>query len=252
MKFKIFLLILICSFLGILVNEQNTLIRVPKDERDLIKVSNEIITGKITHINDGDSFVLENNIRVRLFGIDAPELAQTCILIQDSQEKSASDAVNANNGINTSNSNISNNSESKKTADVSDILSDLIKQNTTEKSNNEDAVNYPNAQEIKCGENAKNKLTELTKDRTISCIIKGKDSYDRMVGECYFEVQNKRNRKINRININKEMVSSGNAVAFLQITDKYVDDENKAKQENKGIWATTFDIPSVYRKKNAK
>ena len=52
--------------------------------------------------------------------------------------------------------------------------------------------------------------------------------------------------------INKEMILSGNAVAFSQISEKYVEDENKAKSENKGIWATTFDMPSVYRKKNIK
>ena len=230
MKFKIFLLILICSFLGVLVNEQNTLIRVPKDERDLIKVSSEIITGKITHINDGDSFVLENDIRIRLFGIDAPELAQTCLLTQDSQEKNGSE-----------------NADVKKV----NTLSDLIKQNINEKGGN-DEISTTSTQEIKCGENAKDKLAELTKGKTISCIIKGKDSYGRMVGECYFEAQNRRTKKVNRININKEMVLSGNAVAFMQITDKYIDDENKAKQENKGIWATSFDSPSVYRKKNAR
>lgn len=227
MKVKIFLLILICSFLGILVNEQDTLIRVPKDERDLIKVSSEIITGKIIHINDGDSFILENDIKIRLFGIDAPELAQTCVLTQDGQEKNVND--DSDKKINT--------------------LSDLIKHNINE--NNTEEL-FTNAQEIKCGENAKDKLAELTKDKTISCIIKGKDSYGRMVGECYFEVQNKRTKKANRININKEMVASGNAVAFLQFTDKYLDDENKAKQENRGVWATSFDLPSVYRKKNAK
>ena len=48
------------------------------------------------------------------------------------------------------------------------------------------------------------------------------------------------------------MILSGNAVAFSQISEKYVEDENKAKSENKGIWATTFDMPSVYRKKNIK
>ncbi|MDD2840486.1 MAG: thermonuclease family protein [Rickettsiales bacterium] len=236
MKVKIVLLVLICSFLGILINKQDTLIRVPKDERDLIKVSSEVITGKISHINDGDSFVLNNNIKIRLFGIDAPELVQTCMLVAENQEKSN----NENNTTNTV--------ELKQTNDnQKNMFSGLIK-----KDNNEGISNSINGEEIKCGENAKNKLTELTKDQIVSCIIKGKDSYGRMVGECYFEIQNRRTKKANRVNINKEMVLSGNAIAFLQFTDKYVDDENKAKQENRGIWATSFDLPSVYRKKNAK
>ena len=46
------------------------------------------------------------------------------------------------------------------------------------------------------------------------------------------------------------MVLTGNAIAFKKISEKFVDDENKAKSENNGIWATTFDTPSDYRKQN--
>ena len=237
--------------MGFLVNEQNILIRVPKDERELIKISDKVITGKISHISDGDSFVMEDNTRIRLFGIDAPELAQTCILTSDNQDKTSSDLINAQNNTanNTQTNNVNNNTQNNDTQ--GNILSDLIKQNIPD-INKTSTETVKNTEEIKCGENAKNKLAELIKDQTISCIIKGKDSYGRMVGECYFEIQNRRNKKANKININKEMVLSGNVVAFVQISDKYVDDENKAKQENRGIWATTFDLPSVFRKKNSR
>lgn len=233
MKIKIFFLILTCSFFGILINKQNTLIKVPKDERSLIKVSNEIIKGKVIYINDGDSFTLEDNTKIRLFGIDAPELLQTCVLTIENLEKNVSETTTIN------------------TANIKKNTSpNIAKKDTDVKSEETKAI--LNIEEIKCGENAKNKLTELIKNRTVSCLIKGKDSYDRMVSECYFEVPNRITKKNNRININKEMVSSGNAVAFLQFSDKYVDDENKAKQENRGIWATTFDLPSVYRRKNIR
>ncbi|HSQ97439.1 MAG TPA: thermonuclease family protein [Rickettsiales bacterium] len=223
MKVKIFLLILVCSFLGILINEQNTLIRVPKEERNLTKASIETITGKITHISDGDSFTLNNDTEIRLFGIDAPELNQICFLTSENEKEK-------------DNSTEQNNKDT--------LFVDIIKKDNT--------GTIASAEEVKCGENSKLKLAELTKNRTIFCSVKGKDVYDRLVSECYFEIQNKRTKNNNRININKEMVLSGNAVAFLQFSDKYVDDENKAKQENRGIWATIFDMPSVYRKKNQK
>lgn len=184
--------------MGILINKQNELIKVPKDERSLKEVSGNVISGKITHINDGDSFILNEDIKIRLYAIDAPELMQTCTLNKQ-------------------------------------ILQE-----------NGETITY--TEEIKCGENAKNKLADLTKQYNVSCLPRGIDAYNRTVAECYVEIKNKRTKKIDKVNINKEMVASGNAVAFLSFSDKYLDDENKAKHDNKGIWATTFDMPSVYRK----
>ena len=39
---------------------------------------------------------------------------------------------------------------------------------------------------------------------------------------------------------------------LFKITDKYLEDEHRAKAGNKGIWATTFLTPSDYRKKTGK
>ena len=83
MKIKIFFLSLICILLGLLLDKQNELIKIPKDERELEQIDKTIITGKITHISDGDSFVMNDNIKIRLFAIDAPELTQTCILSEE-------------------------------------------------------------------------------------------------------------------------------------------------------------------------
>lgn len=203
MKVKIFFLFLICVFFGTIISKHNELIKVPKEERQLIQVSEKVLIGKVAKVDDGDSFALENETKIRLFGIDAPELSQICTLIAETQNK--------------------------------DSLEHVVK-----------------GEEINCGENSKNKLNGLIYDNEVTCLIKGKDAYDRFVGECSFEKYNKRTKRKDRININKEMVLSGNAVAFQQISDKYLEDENRAKSENKGIWATTFDIPSVYRKKNNK
>ena len=145
MKVKVFIFILICIFLGILINKQNELIRVPKDERSLKETSSDIISGKITHINDGDSFILNEDVKIRLYAIDAPELAQTCILNKE-------------------------------------ILQ-------------ENGETISNTEEVKCGEDAKNKLAELTRQYTVSCLPKGIDAYDRTVAECYVEIKIEEQKK---------------------------------------------------------
>ena len=203
MKTKFIFFLLMSLFFGALVSKQHELITVPKEERQLIQVSEEVLSGKVLKVTDGDSFVLESGDVIRLFGIDAPELSQTCTLITEIKDKETSEIT--------------------------------IKEET-----------------IRCGENAKNKLADLIANNEIKCFIKGKDAYDRFVGECGFQRYNKRSRRTDKININKEMILSGNAVAFTQISEKYVEDENRAKAENRGIWTTTFDMPSVYRKKNEK
>jgi endonuclease YncB( thermonuclease family) len=38
----------------------------------------ESIRGKVARVHDGDTLVLETGVKVRLFGIDAPELKQMC------------------------------------------------------------------------------------------------------------------------------------------------------------------------------
>ncbi len=203
MKTKFILFFLLSLFFGALVSKQSELIKIPKEERQLIQAPEEILSGRVAEVIDGDSFVFESGNIIRLFGIDSPELSQTCTLTTEVKDKE-----------------------------------------TEEITIKEDIIN--------CGLDAKLKLSNLVKNIEVKCYIKGKDAYDRFVGDCGFKRYNKRTRRTDKININKEMILSGNAVAFTQISEKYVEDENRAKAENRGIWTTTFDMPSVYRKKNEK
>lgn len=235
MKIKLFFLFLICIFLGIIIVKQHELITVPKDERKLIRVTDKMVKGIVTNINDGDSFVFENGTRIRLFGIDAPELGQTCFLVND---------INAEN-----NPNIVAKDQQKEVKDQQKDQQNLQPQIPVQQEVRDKEV-FLKEEIVKCGEDAKNKLSKLIGNNSVTCLIKGKDAYDRLVGDCNFEVYNRRTRRKDKVNINKEMVLSGYAVSFQQITDKYVEDENKAKQENKGIWSMMFDMPSVYRNKS--
>ena len=152
MKFKTIILLLICTFFWILIRKHNELIKIPKDERKLVDVTETTINDKVVSVQDGDSFTLANGKIIRLFGIDAPELFQKCIL-----------SVKINNDI------------------------EPIIRNKT----------------IKCGENAKNKLSEMILDKSINCTIKGKDAYDRLVANCTVKMYNPETKKYETINVNK-------------------------------------------------
>ena len=202
MKFKILILTLISFFFWILIRKHDELIRIPKEERKIVFASKDKINGKVTRVLDGDSFIINNDTMIRLYGIDAPELDQIC-------------TKNVKININT----------------------------------DEPIERYKN---IKCGENAKNELSKMILDKDVSCNIMGKDGYERLVANCIIKVFNKQTKSNTEININQKMVLTGNAVAFQQITDEYLEDENEAKLLNNGIWSTTFDLPYIYRKNKEK
>ena len=65
------------------------------------------------------------------------------------------------------------------------------------------------------------------------------DRYKRLIGECY-----KRN-----LNLNSWLVSNGHAVAYRKYSKKYIDDEDYARINKKGIWIGKFDMPWDFRRK---
>ncbi len=137
-------------------------------------------------ITDGDTIKIGNE-KIRLFGIDAPEIKQIC-----------------------------------------------------KNKNNE-----PYA----CGIVSKKYLTYLIKDyssklnKKIYCYYSERDRYNRIIGECFIGAGS-------LFNINEKMVSAGDAVAYLKYSKKYLDAQNKAKNNKTGIWGGTFDLPEEWRKKN--
>ena len=128
--------------------------------------------------------------------------------------------------------------------DSPELEQECILQTEVKNENNETSIKE---KVIKCGLNSKLKLIELILNKKISCLIKGQDGYKRYIGDCKIEIENK--KKKYKMNINKEMVLSGNSIAYQMHTDKYIDDENIAKNDNIGIWTTTFENPFEYRKR---
>ena len=126
-------------------------------------------------ITDGDSIKIGNN-RIRLQGIDAPELKQKC-----------------------------------------------TKEN----------------QEYSCGIDSKNFLRDLVKESVVKCKYKEVDRYNRILGMCF----------VNDININEQMVENGWAMAYRKYNKIFVENENNAKKNFRGIWAGEFEKPWDWRKK---
>jgi endonuclease YncB( thermonuclease family) len=89
-----------------------------------------------------------------------------------------------------------------------------------------------------CGEAAAGKLRALVEGQTVSCRARGRDTYGRAVSVC----------SAGGIELNKTMVAQGWATAFRAYAKDYVADELRAKAARLGIWDSTFELPSDYRR----
>lgn len=90
----------------------------------------------------------------------------------------------------------------------------------------------------RCGQQAALALSDMIGQRIVRCEQKDTDRYGRLVCECFVEEKN----------INSWLVENGWAVAYRKYSMDYVAEEGKAKATGAGIWSSTFDNPSDYRK----
>ncbi len=125
---------------------------------------------------DGDTIIL-GKLRIRLQGIDAPELIQEC--------------------------------RDKKSMKV-----------------------------YKCGEAAKEYLIKLIETQEVACTDEGLDKYRRQLAYCY----------VGDINLNKEMVRTGNALAYSKYDLSFMKEELQARWNKVGIWASDFEKPEAFRR----
>jgi endonuclease YncB( thermonuclease family) len=90
-----------------------------------------------------------------------------------------------------------------------------------------------------CGHVATEYLIKLTENKKVSCRLKNKDRYNRIVAIC----------SAGTMDLSKEMVKNGMAVAYREYSKDYIPDEKYAKDHKLGIWQGSFQKPSDYRKK---
>jgi endonuclease YncB( thermonuclease family) len=124
---------------------------------------------------DGDS-IRDGNRRIRLYGIDAPELHQQC---RDGAGRA-----------------------------------------------------YP------CGDAAREALVTMIGGREIGCQVVDTDRYGREVARC----------KVDTLQINREMVRRGWAVAYDRHSLEYMIAEAEARRARSGLWQGSFQRPEDYRR----
>lgn len=102
-----------------------------------------------------------------------------------------------------------------------------------------------------CGIRSTNFLKEIIDGKKISCKRKEKDKYKRDIGVCYKWQKNFLWRKsTDIIDLNREMVLNGWAIAYRYYSLDYVNEEEIAKKNKIGIWSGEFEEPYLFRKKN--
>ena len=91
-----------------------------------------------------------------------------------------------------------------------------------------------------CGREARNWLQDWLEYKEVTCHILGKIEKNWATGACF--VDN------NKYDVGAVVVNAGWAVAYTKNTDMYVEYENQARNNNRGLWAGTFYKPWDWRK----
>ena len=71
----------------------------------------------------------------------------------------------------------------------------------------------------------------------VDCEMRDVDRYGRSVAIC----------QSGSVELNREMVAQGLAVAYREYSRRYVGDERAAREIERGIWATEFVMPQEWR-----
>jgi len=93
-------------------------------------------------------------------------------------------------------------------------------------------------EKIFCGKSAKMLLINKIGNTTPECISEGKDAYKRTLAECF----------VNGESLSVFLVRSGYAFAYRKYSDKFIKDEEFAKENKLGMWSMTFQYPWDFRK----
>jgi endonuclease YncB( thermonuclease family) len=91
-----------------------------------------------------------------------------------------------------------------------------------------------------CGIAARDHLFAHIAGRPITCAARGEDRYGRTLATCSAGGEN----------LNAWMVHEGWALAYVQYSHEYVDDEDAARAQRRGMWAGAFIAPWDWRHRN--
>ena len=93
-----------------------------------------------------------------------------------------------------------------------------------------------------CADQAKATLTNLTRDKDVRCKLESYDTLGQFLGTCY----------AGSLEINRELVRLGWALAYREFTMAYVAEEADAERRKAGLWMGEFETPWDWRTKNGE
>ena len=91
--------------------------------------------------------------------------------------------------------------------------------------------------QVMCGLEAQRALTQIIDGQSVACRARTIDKYGRIIGKCY----------ANGIDLQHVMVRSGWAVAYRKYSRDYIQAEDFARREKRGIWQGAFMYPCQHR-----
>ena len=101
-----------------------------------------------------------------------------------------------------------------------------------QKCKDKSGLSYP------CGLVATNELKKIIISGKLFCKKRTTDRYRRSISTCY----------VNGVDVSSLMVKNGWALAYRKYSKDYIDEENKAKEKKRGMWAGEFIAPWKWRK----
>ena len=102
-----------------------------------------------------------------------------------------------------------------------------------------------NNQDWECGLAAALYLEQLHGIEGFECEDLGQDRYKRILARCYIFKDD------NRMDIGSIMVREGYALAYRRYSNDYIDEEELAKENKKGLWGSEFIKPWEWRRNNS-
>lgn len=82
-----------------------------------------------------------------------------------------------------------------------------------------------------CGRVARDALAKMVEGQRLRCIEEDRDRWGRILATCYLPSGK---------DVGAEMVREGLAIAFTRVSDRYVEIEERARRDHRGIWRGTF------------
>ncbi len=97
--------------------------------------------------------------------------------------------------------------------------------------------------QMACGQQATGAMRNLVRGQIVTCVRQDIDPYGRWVSLCHLA---------SGVDPGQEMVRRGLAVAYRTFSDRYVPDEDTARQAKAGAWRYGFESPLAYRRRERR